>query len=185
MHISQTNIGSDRPTLNRVDIPDIVKVIEFVAWYLKNEPIANELNNRSNHIIYNEGCRPLIDVNNIPDITNPKIDSILKWFGVKFFYDINKLIKANQAEFKKFLDDLTMSSNTTLSTAGNIGIKYNVNYENFVYEKEIEKIPVGTERETFKANHLTDNVFGAEIRIVAWLYHDYFGDWFKSEKPTN
>ena len=91
-----------------------------------------------------------------------------------------KLLKnTDKREFKKFIDDLLKLGETTLSTAGNIAIKYGYKFENSTYENEIAKIPVGTERELFKVNFLTDNVLGAEARIMAWLYYDYFGDWYQ------
>ncbi|MDY0082014.1 MAG: hypothetical protein RBR74_02410 [Ignavibacteriaceae bacterium] len=131
-------------------------------------------------MIYNEGIRPLLDINTIPEITD--LENILEWFSVKFFYDIKKIKDSNKVEYKQFIDELVALSYVTLSTVGNIGIKYNVDFRNSVYEEEIKKIPAGSERETFKANFITDCVLGAEIRIMAWLYHDYFDEWFKPEK---
>ena len=182
MKIFQRLFIKNKPTLKRIDIPNFEKVSEFIVWFIKNEPIANALNNPSNHIIFNEGYRPLLEVDDIPDLTDPKIDNILKWFAVKFFYDLNKLSSANKNEFKQFLDKLVEIGDTTLSTAGNIGIKYNVDFQKFMYEKEIEKIPKGNEREMFKVNYLTDNFIGAEIRIMAWLYYNYFGEWYQLRK---
>ncbi len=89
------------------------------------------------------------------------------------------LKNANKEEFRQFIDILDEAGEETLITAGKIASKYKLNFDNFIYEKEIEKIPAGTEREWFKINFLDDNVIGAEIRILGWLYHAYFGEWYK------
>ena len=89
MNILKKLFGQERPTLKKDDIPNFTKVAEFIIWYIKNEPIAKTLNNPSNHIIFNEGCRPIVEIKNNPDLTDSKINSIIKWFAVKFFTDIN------------------------------------------------------------------------------------------------
>jgi hypothetical protein len=92
---------------------------------------------------------------------------------------------ASKDEFRQFIDILDEASTETLTTAGEIATKYDLNFENFVYERKIEKIPARTEREWFKINYLDDNVLGAEIRIFAWLYHEYFGEWYQLKEKRN
>jgi hypothetical protein len=49
MSIFQKLFGQKRPTLKNDDIPNFEKVAEFVMWFIKNEPIANAISNRSSN----------------------------------------------------------------------------------------------------------------------------------------
>ncbi len=185
MGILQKLFGSKRPSLGKADIPSPEKVAEFVIWFIKNEPFVNVISNRSSNIIFNEGYRPRAgDVNN-PESVNPNISGLAEWFITKTFIDLNILKDATKDEFILFLDMLGEVGDETLITSGTIGMKYGFKFENFVYEKEIEKIPAGPERERFKVNFLEDNVIGAELRLLAWLYHEYFGDWYQIKEKRN
>jgi len=185
MSIFQRLFGQKRPALKKDNIQNFEKVAEFIIWFIKNEPIANAISNRSSNIIFNEGYRPKSETQNNPELVKPDINSIAEWFIVKVFIDINMLKDATKDEFRQFIDVLDEAGKETLITAGNIATKYDLNFEKFVYEREIEKIPDGTEREWFKRNFLDDNVLGAEIRILAWLYHEYFGEWYQLREKRN
>lgn len=171
--------SSKRPILKKMEIPDMEKVAGFVHWFIKNEPLVNVILNRSNNIIFNEGYRPKSGVQNNPESHNPNIGSLAEWFFTKIYIDLNFLKDSSKEKFREFIDLLDEAGKETLTNAGNIGDKYHLNFENFVYEKEIEKIPEGSDREWFKLNFLDDNVLGAEIRILAWLYHEYYGEWYQ------
>lgn len=171
--------SQQRFTLNKKDITNFEKVAEFVVWWIKNEPIASVISGRSSNIIFNEGYRPKLVNQNNPELVRQDINSLAKWFIVKVFIDLNILEDVAKDEFMKFIDILDEASEETLITAGNMGIKYDINFDNFVYEKEIEKISEESERNLFKANFLSDNVLAAEIRILAWLYYNYFGEWYQ------
>ena len=60
--------------------------------------------------------------------------------------------------------------------AGNLASDCDLNMERFDYEREIEKIPPGIDRDRFKLNLMQDALLSAEIRILAWLYHAYFDE---------
>lgn len=172
-----------RPSLKREDISNPERVSEFVTWFIKNEPIANTISGPSSNIIFNEGVRPLTGAENNPESLTPDINSLAVWFTIKIFTDLNKYLKdAKKDEFERFIDLLDKTSGETLVTYAEIGIKYGFDMEHFVYEKEIKKIPDGWERVLFKTNFLSDNVLAAEMRILAWLYNDYFGEWYKPKQ---
>lgn len=185
MNIFQKLFSQKRPTLKKNDIPNFEKVAEFVIWFIKNEPIANAISNRSSNIIFNEGYRPKSGTQNNPESVKPDINSLEEWFIVKIFIDLNMLKDANKDEFRQFIDILDEAGRETLITAGEIATKYDLNFESFVYEREIEKIPNGAEQEWFKINFLDDNVLGGEIRILAWLYHEYFAEWYQLREKRN
>lgn len=167
-----------RPTLSRDEILDEDKTSEFVKWFIKNEPFANTITNRSSNIIFEAGHTPFVPLGYNPS-KDKKFDNLTDWFVAKLVQDIKNLRNASKTEFKDFLDKLGNAGNKTLITAGEIAHKYDLNFEKFVYEEEIQKIPAGKERETFKKNFLDDNVIGAETRILGWLYHEWFEEWYK------
>ena len=167
-----------RPVLSREETFDENKTSEFVKWFIKNEPFANAISNRSSNIIFEAGNIPSVPIGYNPP-KDKKFDNLSDWFVAKLTQDIKKLKTASKIEFKSFLDEHGEAGNKTLITAGELAVKYNLNFEKFVYEEEIQKIPAGKERDLFKKNFLDDNVIGAEQRILGWLYHEWFGDWYK------
>lgn len=171
---------SKEPKLKKEEIPNFERVNEFVAWFIKNDSIANTISGISSNIIFNEGSRPLTGAGNDPESFKQDINNLAEWFTIKIFIDLNNSLKdIKKDEFEKFIDLLDETSMETLVAYGDIGIKYDFDMDHFVYEKEIKKIPDGWERVLFKTNFLSDNVLAAEMRILAWLYHDYFGEWYK------
>lgn len=167
-----------RPVLSRDETFDENKTAEFVKWFIKNEPFANAISNRSSNIIFEAGNIPSVPHGYNPP-KNKNFDNLADWFVAKLTQDIKELKTASKIEFKNFLDKLGEAGNKTLITAGELAVKYNLNFEKFVYENEIQKIPAGKERDLFKKNFLDDNVIGAEQRILGWLYHEWFGEWYK------
>src|SRR4030066_597449 len=92
-----------RPTLAKADIGQVEKVAEFVVWFIKNEPIANAISNRSSNIIFNEGYRPmLVGTDNDTELLNPNISSLPEWFVTKMFITLNELIHASKEEFQGY-----------------------------------------------------------------------------------
>ena len=47
------------------------------------------------------------------------------------------------------------------------------------YPAEMAIFPDDQTRDQFKQNYLTDTELGAEIRILAWLHQQYFGEPYK------
>lgn len=185
MRILKKLFKSKRPILKNEDIPNFEKVTKFVMWFIKNEPHVNVISNRSSNIIFNEGYRPKSGTENNPELVNPNINSIAEWFILKIFIDLNKFKNVNKNEFRDLIDALDETSQDTLITTSEIASKYNINFDHFVYKREIEKIPDGPERELFKSNFLADNVLAAEVRILAWLYHEYFNEWYKIKEKRH
>ncbi len=175
---SSLKSSGGRPVLSHEETFDENKTAEFVKWFIKNEPFANAISNRSSNIIFEAGNLPSVSFGHNPS-KDKKFDNLSDWFVAKLTQDIKKLKTASQSEFEDFLDKLGEAGNKTLITAGELAVKYNLNFDKFVYENEIQKIPAGKERNLFKKNFLDDNVIGAEQRILGWLYHEWFGDWYK------
>lgn len=167
------------PTLSKNDIEDIEKVRQLVSWFIQNDPNVSVVSSRSSNIIFNENIKPHFEQDGNPDDFVSNIESLSEWFVTKIFIDLGKLKDASKEEFVQFIDSLCDLSHNFLISAGEVGEKYNLSFEGFIYENEINKIPNGKERERFKENFLKDNVISAEMRILGWLYHEYFDDWYR------
>jgi len=178
MGIFEKLFGSNRPTLKKADIPDFEKVAEFVVWFIKHDPIVKAISSQSNNVIFNKGYRPRSGTQNNPESLNPNIGSLAEWFITRIFLDLNILEDAGKEQFKNLIDVYAESSKDPLITATTIGAKHGFTFENFIYEREVEKIPQA-ERAQFEENFLQDSVYHAQIRILAWLYHEYFGEWYQ------
>jgi hypothetical protein len=182
MKIFNKIFGSKRPVLPKEDISNIEKVMEYILWFIKNEPITNVISFPSSNIIFNEGFRPISEEYNDPYSINKDISNLIEWFVIKMYLDLNHLCDASKDEFRIFIDFLDDQGTETLKAAGEISVKYDLNFENFIYKVEIDKISDENDKEIFKQNYLADNVIGAEIRILAWLYYEYFNEKYAIRK---
>jgi len=172
------NLFNSRPVIKLHDIPNEKKVAEFTVWFLKNEKFVNTLSAPSNNAIFNEGYRPLYDKNNNPeDIIHT--DNLVSWFIVKIYIDLNSLRDSPKSDWKKFIDALVHQGKDTLMKSARLAENYHLDLNHFIYEKEMRKFSVSQDMEEFKTNYLRDNVIGAEIRILAWLYLNYFSEQYE------
>lgn len=183
MGILRNLFALKRPRLKRPDISNGNKVAEFVMWFVRNDPQVRTISSPGSNMIFDEGYRPIL-VNQRDLESLAGANSLAEWFVGKLFIDLNILKESSKAEFEQFIDDIDKLSTQTLTTTAERGLKYSVDFQNFVYKREIQKFPVGPERELFKLNYLSDNVLASEMRILAWLYHEYFGEWYKVKKDT-
>lgn len=167
---------TDRPVLTKNDALSDSKLEKFLSWFIDNELFVNVINNYSSNAIFDEGYIPDIKQGLKPSKFNSKLRY---WFIEKLKKDIEDLIDVSKTEFKDFLDRLASKGNKTLMASTKIAYKYDLDLEQFDYDVEIEKIPKGAERECYKENLLTDNVIGAELRILGWLYQVWFNDWYQ------
>ncbi len=181
MRIIQKLFGPKRPILFKSDIPNKEKVFAFLIWFIENDPNVKEITNKSCNLIFNEGYRPRI-INFFSTKTeNLDAENIIMWFMLKMYFDLNSLKNCNESEFRSYLKVLDEYWREALVTSGDLAIKYNIEFSNFDYNKELSKIPVGTELRDFKQFLLEENIMGAQIRILLWLFHAYFGVWYKSQ----
>ena len=145
-------------TISRDDVSNESKVKSFVNWWLQNDQFVNAIGNRSVNIYFKDGYYPKIIGKN-PEEYKKKYKNLPEWFIAKIYLDLQELKNCTKEEFKNFVDDLT--NDTSIMECGMIAYKYNLNMEKFVYEIEINKIPDGKERETFKQSSLDDDVISS------------------------
>ena len=163
-----------RPVINPEDFSNFSIVADFVNWFLRNDKFVKSVYVRSSSIIFSEGIRPSILIGSNPDSYKSNIENISEWFIIKIYLDINTLNDYSESSFHNLMDKIDTASRETIITSGSFFINYNLNTKKFVFEKEILKIPGGIEREAFKRNFLDDNILSSELRILMWLYFNYF-----------
>lgn len=171
--------SNKKPILQLEEISNLQKVKDFVEWFLKHENFVTTLLEPSNNTIFNEGYRPLSDERNNPEKITNKITNLEVWFVSKMFIDLNFLKNLSKEEWVNFIDELDKEGEMTLIKSAEIVRKYNLDTEHFIYHREITKITNEKDLVDFKKNFLQDNVLGAEIRILAWLYLNYFNEPYK------
>lgn len=169
-------ISGTRPTLSIGEVLDERKVTEFCMWFLINDSLAQI--GRSCSIIFEAGQKPHVPFGYDPS-EEGKFDTLTDWFVAKMNQDIRQLSSASAPDFKAFVDKLNSAHWPALHAACLIAERYGLNFRRFVYERQIQKIPAGEERHAFKESLLNDAVIGAETRILGWLYHVWFGDWYE------
>lgn len=168
--------GEIRMTISRDEVSDESKVKNFVNWWIQGDKFVKSIKNRSTSIIFNEGFCPKIIGKNPWQYKN-KYKNLSEWFIAKIYLDLQELKNYEKKEFKKFVD--TLAEDTSILVGGEIAYKYNLNFENFIYEVELRKIPTEEERKTFKKYYLDDIVISSEARILGWLYYEWFGEKYK------
>lgn len=170
---------SNPPTFSRNDIGDNEKLVNIVFWFIENDKFVTAIKNRNSNIIFSEGYRPIIFKETNPEDFKKDIPTFIEWFMIQISVDLNGLKNVSKERFKEFIDVLGKMGDKTLITSGEIAHKYKLDMERFNYDVEIEKIPEGKEREEFKYNFLLDNAISAEMRILAWLYNEWFSEQYK------
>lgn len=184
MGIFKKLFGSKIPLLKKVDITNFTKVAELVNWFIENDKLVT-IKNPSLNILFAEGYKLKSGIKKEPETFNPNIRTLKDWFITKIFLDLNILKDASKEEFMKFIDELDEISSKALMAVGNIAMKYNINFKEFIYNREIEKIPKGIELESFKLNFFTGSIIASETRILGWLYHNFFGEWYEPKLLRN
>ncbi len=159
MGILQSLFGPRRPTLRREDIPDVGeevtsvdKVMNLIAWFIKNEPFVTALSNPGCNAIFNEGYRPAASPYNDPEFLMPDlaIVSLQQWFIARVLVDLTYLKRVSKDGFAVFMEMLEADTLERMRSIDRICRQYGLELEPFIYAKEIRKITDEHDRETFK-----------------------------------
>ncbi len=163
-----------KPSIRREELADQTKIRAFIVWWVKNDNRV-DVANVSIHLIFTAGCQPKIFVGQDPEGEGQQFDSPVDWFVAKVSGDLQALSGASKQQFKDFIDSLTQAGTKTLVALGEAAEKYRIDC-NFVYAREINKIPEGEERLRFNQNLLDDCMVWSESRILGWVYQQWFGE---------
>jgi hypothetical protein len=153
------------------------RITIFVDTFLKRDSQASQLLNPSNLALHTEGYRPSIGVIHDPEKGAAKIPDVKQYFTKKLSLDLKALRPFRKQTFQTFLDEIGRAADQTLICTGEIVVKYNLQVEGrFNFEEEFSKVPNGLEKERFKQCWLNDAILGAELRMLAWIYGQFFGE---------
>lgn len=192
------------PTLGKSDSADALKARKLVQWFIGHDHMVQPIASISCNRIYAEGVRPAYLVLGKPADLGGNQSSLTEWFHHRMAWDVAYAGSLDKSELQSFIDVLDGQGAETMAAAGRISVKYglsapgdrlNAYYQqlgrgrisvtngqnalNSAYDREVAKIPEAAERDNFKLMYLSDTVLGAEIRILAWLFHGFHGDWYK------
>ena len=160
-----------------------MRVARFVDLFLRNDPQARQLLNRSNVSLFTEGHRPRVGIPHDPEAVGKRFESLQAYFVRKLYLDLHALQPLREPTFQKFVDDVGDSSDVTIMCAGDLAATYNLNIQGqFAFEKELTKVPAGPERARFKQCWLNDAVLGTELRMLARIYRELFGKVYVNPK---
>jgi len=165
------------PSLTREDCAEEVKVACLVHWFILYDPVVQPLGLKEANLLFQQGYLPPVMVGDDPARYSKKFRSLAEWFAVKILLDLQSLRKASQNAFAVFLGRINQRAAAALAKAGETAASYGLS-GNPLKAKEIEKIPAGWRQEQFKKNLLEVNILTAEMRILGWIYHQWFGGWY-------
>jgi hypothetical protein len=166
----------DLPTFTIEGIADPERVDAFVKAFLDHDAQARGLLNPSNRALFAEGYRPTIGVPHDPEAEGEHYPDIQAYFTCKLFLDLSSIRPLDEPTFRSFVDQVGGWADQTVTEAGMITVKYDLKVEgNFVFERELAKVPTGPEQEEFKSSWLNDFILGTELRMLAWIYQQLFG----------
>lgn len=170
-------IGKSPPHISRVNLQDPQKCVGFLAWFMRNDPLVRIIAAPGPNAIFQEGFRPPAHEQHT-DALLSSVD-LADWFGRMMYINFQLVSSMTKQEFVVFIDDLDSAGRQTLIMAGTLAGAFGLRLDQFIYNREILKIPEGAQRDAFKQNYLSDCVLGAEIRALTWLYHEWFGEWYQ------
>ena len=136
------------PTFGAHDAADEGRVAKFVDTFLRSDPQARQLLNRSNLSLFTEGYRPRVGVPHDPEAAGKTSDTLQAYFARKLYLDLDALQPFSEPTFQKFVDDIGDSSGETIMCAGDLAEKYRLNIEGrFVFEVDQFFYPRGASGE--------------------------------------
>lgn len=178
-------LGPQRPTISRDDIPNADKMLHFIRWFIEHEQYVTALSNPGCNAIFAEGYRPYASEFDNPDLVpDLEVTSLQQWFMLKVYIDLTFLKDASKEQFAESIEMLEADTTERLSEITRIAKQYDLQLEPFLWRRETAKITDENHLEVFKVYYLQDTVVGAEIRILAWVYRLFFGEWFKDPSQS-
>ncbi|GEM_PF-2634772 len=170
------------PSITREECAEEMKVACLVHWFILYDPVVQPLGLKEANSLFQQGYLPPVMVGDDPARYSKKFRSLAEWFAIKILLDLQSLRKASQNAFAVFLGRINQRAAAALAKAGETAARYGLS-GNPLEAKEIEKIPAGWRQEQFKKNLLEVNILTAEMRILGWIYHLWFGGWYGQSVP--
>ena len=166
----------DLPSFKREDIAREDRVAAYVDAFLQRDFQARQLLNPSNRFFFGQGYRPAIGVPHDPEAQGKRFTDIRSYFIRKLYLDLNAIQPLTQESLQAFMDQFGRYADQTVICAGEIAVKYDLKVQGrFNFRRELAKVPLGPEQEEFKRCWLNDFIVGTELRLIGWMYQQFFG----------
>jgi hypothetical protein len=160
----------------REDVPREERVAAFVDAFIDRDPQARGLLNPGNRTLFAEGYRPTVGVPNNPERGRVRFTDLRPHFIRKLYLDLNAVRPLNQGSFESFVDQISYDSGQNLKCTVERAIRHAFNVErNFIFQKELAKIPNGPGRDQFNRCWLSESILGTEARMLGWIFRQLFG----------
>lgn len=155
--------------------PDLVR--DVVLWFITNDKWTREINTRSMFLLHNltwpDRAKPQTQ-ENIEDVGNNPV----LYLASVVMKDVEECAE-NKDNFRNLIQKLFDLSGETLKESSTIALRYDINTEQFDIDRAMEKIGNIKEQARFASSLCFDRIASARLRILGWIYHELYGEWFK------
>ncbi|HOJ41039.1 MAG TPA: hypothetical protein PKW42_06425 [bacterium] len=172
------------PALTREDCNNETSIAGFVHWFILYDSTVRVIGQKEANLLFESGYLPEVMVGDDPAHYSKKFRSLAEWFAIKILLDLQSLKKASQNGFAVFLSRLNRRAARALASAGETAARYGLTGNPFE-ARQMEKIPSGWRQDKFKKDLLEVNLLTAELKILGWVYHLWFGGWYGQSSPGN
>ena len=146
-------------------------------WFVANDKWTKEINTKSMFLLHNliwpEGTKRRAHEN----IENVKNNPVLYLASV-VIKDVEACAE-NKHKFTNLIQKLFDVSGETLKESSRIALRYDINTQQFDIDRAMEKIGNIKEQARFASSLYFDRITSARLRILGWIYHELYGEWFK------
>jgi len=154
---------------------DLIK--DITLWFINNDKWTKEINTKSQFLLHNliwpESTKSTIQ----KDIKNPENNPVL-YLTRLIIKDVDKCGQ-NRDKFRDLIQKLFDLSGETLKRCSRITLKYNIDVKNFNIDRAMKKIGKAEEQTQFANSLYFDRMTSARLRILGWIYHELYGEWYK------
>lgn len=189
--------GDKAPKIKREEIDSfgmLYTLGELFDWFQRHDKRFRFLvNNESIKALLEEGFYPSyaesrdVMAKKVQDLvkhdmdSQPAIFTLKSWFPYRIFLDIYAFKEAGQTWFRAFLDGLVEKDRMAMSVVRKMARDYSFDAQTSDWNEETKKIPK-EKRQEFKQGWLDETLLNAEVRLLGWIYHEFFDEWYQPKR---
>lgn len=147
----------------------------FLLEFLDKDPYCKEL--KSDWLNQWAAMGLLASFSRVYLNAEPATKNLVPWFMDRVARDLLILESSNEQQFKEFINKLSGYDLAALESMHVIVEKYHIDPEELSKDLKgsLSKITDGDDRTACMFNMFADGVFHAEVRILSYLYEQWFG----------
>jgi len=155
--------------------PDSVR--DVVLWFITNDKWTKEINTKSMFLLHNliwpDSAKPQVQ-ENIENVGNNPV----LYLASVVMKDVEECAE-NKHKFRDLIQKLFDLGGETLKKSSRIALRYDINTQQFDIDRAMQKIGNTEEQARFATSLYFDRIASARLRILGWIYHQLYGEWFK------